>query len=77
MMKNHCVIDYIALILIVIGGLNWGLVGLFNFNLVTAIFGDMTLLARLVYIVVGVAALYTIIYLFKSAKSCTCSAGKK
>lgn len=76
MTKKHCVLDYIALILVIIGGLNWGLIGLFNFNLVSAIFGDMTLLARLVYIVVGVAAIYTIIYLFKAAKLCTCSTEK-
>ncbi len=77
MTKKFCFLYYIALILIIIGGLNWGLVGLFNFNLVTAIFGDMTLLARLIYIVVGVAAVYTIIYLFKTPKSCVCSAEKK
>ena len=67
-MKKLCVIDWIALILVIIGGLNWGLVGAFNFNLVTTIFGDMTLLSRVVYIVVGLAALYTIVYLFRAAK---------
>ncbi len=70
-MKKLCVIDWIALILVIIGGLNWGLVGAFNFNLVTTIFGDMTLLSRVVYIVVGLAALYTIVYLFRAAKSCS------
>jgi uncharacterized membrane protein YuzA (DUF378 family) len=45
------------LILLVVGGLNWLLVGLFDFNLVTAIFGDMSALSRLVYVVVGLSAI--------------------
>jgi uncharacterized membrane protein YuzA (DUF378 family) len=48
-----------ALVVLIIGGLNWGLVGLFNFNLVAAIFGDGTFLARMIYILVGIAAAYT------------------
>jgi uncharacterized membrane protein YuzA (DUF378 family) len=67
-MKKHCVLDWIALILVIIGGLNWGLVGLFGFNLVTFIFGYMTLLSRIIYILVGLAALYSIYYLVKAAK---------
>jgi uncharacterized membrane protein YuzA (DUF378 family) len=55
-------IDLIALILVIIGGLNWGLVGLFNFNLVDAIFGVLSALSRIVYIIVGLAALYMIYY---------------
>ena len=51
-------LDTIVAILLVIGGLNWGLVGLFNFDLVAAIFGDGAALARIVYIVVGVCAVY-------------------
>ncbi len=51
-------VDVIAAILLVIGGLNWGLVGLFGFNLVTAIFGSMPMIERLVYCVVGLAAIY-------------------
>ena len=53
--------DWIAFVLVVVGGLNWGLVGFFNFDLVAAIFGDMTILTRIVYSVVGLAALYGII----------------
>jgi uncharacterized membrane protein YuzA (DUF378 family) len=52
--------DWIAMILLIVGGLNWGLVGAFDFDLVAAIFGPMTLLSRLVYILVGLAALYGI-----------------
>src|SRR4051812_16347356 len=50
-------LDMIALILMIIGGLNWGLVGLFQFDLVAAIFGPMSAPARVVYVVVGLAAL--------------------
>ena len=46
----------ISYILVIIGALNWGLVGAFNFNLVTALFGDMTLLTRAVYVLVGISA---------------------
>jgi uncharacterized membrane protein YuzA (DUF378 family) len=52
--------DWIAMILLIIGGLNWGLVGAFDFDLVAAIFGPMTLLSRLIYVLVGLAALYAI-----------------
>ena len=51
-------LDTLFAILLVIGGLNWGLVGLFSFDLVKAILGDMTFLSRLVYIVVGLSAVY-------------------
>ncbi|RBP41581.1 DUF378 domain-containing protein [Garciella nitratireducens] len=47
-----------ALVLMVIGSINWGLVGLFKFNLVDAIFGEMSLLSRIIYIIVGIAGLY-------------------
>lgn len=51
-------LDTVTVVLIVVGGLNWGLVGLFNFNLVSMLFGEMTLLTKLVYDVVGISALY-------------------
>lgn len=51
-------LDVIAATLLVVGGLNWGLVGFFGFDLVAAIFGEMSLLSRLVYIVVGLSGLY-------------------
>lgn len=52
------VVDIIAVILLVVGGLNWGLVGLFGFDLVATIFGDMSVLSRIVYVLVGVCAVY-------------------
>lgn len=54
-------LDIIGLILIIVGGLNWGLVGIFDFDLVGAIFGDMSTLSRIVYSLVGVAAVYSLI----------------
>lgn len=67
-MKNPNVLDWIALILIIVGGLNWGLVGVFKFDLVAAIFGEMSVVARIVYILVGVAAIYALVMLGKFGK---------
>ena len=50
--------DVVAAVLLVIGGLNWGLVGALEFDLVAALFGPMSPLSRVVYILVGVAAVY-------------------
>ena len=61
-------INMIALVLIIIGGLNWGLVGLFNFDLVATIFGDMSVLSRIVYSLVGVSAVVAAFGLPKAAK---------
>jgi uncharacterized membrane protein YuzA (DUF378 family) len=52
-------LNAIALILIIVGGINWGLVGLFDFNLVSAIFGIESWFTNLVYILVGLAAIYS------------------
>ena len=54
-------IDVIAYSLLLIGALNWGLVGLFGFDLVAAIFGQMSVLSRLVYAIVGLAAFYDVL----------------
>ncbi len=56
----------ITLILVIVGGLNWGLVGLFDFNLVAAIFGAGSALSRIVYVLVGLSAVYQIIPLVQS-----------
>lgn len=53
-------LDWIAMVLLIVGGLNWGLVGLFNFDLVATLFGEMTTLSRIVYSLVGLSALYSI-----------------
>jgi len=49
---------WIAFILLVVGGLNWGLVGLFRFDLVASIFGEMSALSRIIYTLVGLSAVY-------------------
>lgn len=59
------VIDTIALILIIIGAVNWGLLGFFEFDLVAAIFGDMSTFARIVYGIIGIAGLYSISFFAK------------
>jgi uncharacterized protein len=51
-------LDVLMTALLIIGGLNWGLVGWLNFDLVAAILGNMTFLSRIIYAVVGVSAVY-------------------
>ena len=58
------IIDKIALLLVIIGAINWGLIGIFNFNLVTTLFGDMTIISRIVYTLVGISGLWVIRLLF-------------
>ncbi len=58
------VIDKIALVLIIIGAINWGLIAIFNFDLVAALFGDMSVISRIVYGLVGVSGLWGIKLLF-------------
>lgn len=59
------IIDKIALVLIIIGSINWGLIGIFNFNLVETIFGNMTMIARIIYGLVGLSGLWGIKLLFE------------
>jgi uncharacterized membrane protein YuzA (DUF378 family) len=58
------VIDKIALVLIIIGAINWGLIGLFQFDLVATIFGEMSIISRIVYGLVGISGLWGIKLLF-------------
>lgn len=62
--KKMKIIDKVALALVIIGAINWGLIGLFRFDLVAAIFGEMSLLSRIVYSLVGISGLWTIKLLF-------------
>ncbi len=55
-------LDWIALVLVIVGGLNWGLVGFFGIDLVQMLFAGVPALANLVYILVGLSALYMIYY---------------
>lgn len=58
------IIDTIALILVIIGAINWGLIGIFNFNLVDSIFGTMSAISRIIYTLVGISGLWSIKLLF-------------
>ena len=62
------ILDWVAIVLVIVGGLNWGLVGAFNFDLVATIFGAMSALSRIVYVLVGLAAIYLIYTASKLAK---------
>lgn len=59
----------VAIWLLIIGGLNWGLVGLLDLDLVALLFGEMTLLSRIVYILVGGSALYVALDQFNKSES--------
>lgn len=56
-MKKRSALSYAVLILLIVGGLNWGLVGLMNWNLVTALLGKWPMAVKTVYVLVGLAAL--------------------
>jgi len=57
-MMAKSTLDWITLVLVFIGGLNWGLIGIGGWNLVDMIFGSIPILARIIYILVGISALY-------------------
>lgn len=61
-------LNVIALVLVIVGGLNWGLVGLLDFDLVAALFGAGSALARIVYLAVGISALYALTLLPKVSR---------
>jgi uncharacterized protein len=56
-------LDTLALLLVIIGAVNWGLIGFFDFNLVSALFGEMTAFSRIIYSLVGIAGLYSLSFL--------------
>ncbi|MFL6658246.1 MAG: DUF378 domain-containing protein [Massilia sp.] len=60
-------LDWVAMVLMIVGGLNWGLVGLVNYDLVARLFGTQSPTSRVVYVVVGLAALYSIYTAIKLA----------
>ncbi len=61
-------IDRIALLLVIVGGINWGSVGLFQYDLVGALFGGMSgIISRIIFTLVGIAALWCISLLFRSS----------
>ena len=58
------VIDKIALVLVIIGAIVWGIIGIFNFNVVDAIFGVGSIISKIIYILVGISGLWAIKILF-------------
>lgn len=56
------VLDYTVLVLVIIGAINWGLIGFFSFDLVRVIFGDMSVVSRIIYALVGISGLYALSY---------------
>lgn len=62
-------INTITLVLLIVGGLNWLLVGLAGFDLVAAIFGEMSPISRVVYVLVGLSALWQLVPLFRGAEN--------
>ena len=62
--KTMKAIAQIALVLIIIGAINWGLIGIFEFDLVAAIFGQMSMVSRVIYSLVGISGLWGIKLLF-------------
>ncbi len=67
-MKKLGGLDWLALILVIVGGLNWGLVSLLNWNLVDQLFGAMSSLSQIVYGLVGLSAIYVLVISGKLGK---------
>lgn len=59
-------LDTIALLLIIIGAINWGLIGFFQFDLVANIFGDMSVFSRIIYSIIGIFGLYSLSFFAKN-----------
>ncbi|MDF2881489.1 MAG: hypothetical protein K0R54_2046 [Clostridiaceae bacterium] len=62
-------LDITALVLVIIGAINWGLIGFFQFDLVATLFGTMSAFTRIVYALVGIAGLYAISFLGKDRET--------
>ena len=62
-------LDYTSLTIAIIGAISWGLIGLFRFDIITYIFGEMTVLTRLIYAAVGLCGLYLISMYFRHRRS--------
>lgn len=58
-------LDVVCLILIIIGAVNWGLIGFFNLDLISIIFGNMSMITRIIFAVVGIAGIYSLVLFWK------------
>lgn len=70
-MKQNCTVCKVVGALVIIGAINWGLVGIFQFNLVTRVLGDMTTASRAVYGIIGLSGLLKLLAFFKACPACT------
>lgn len=68
-MNSLTTLDWVALILVVVGGLNWGLVALMDLDLVAMLFGDMSMISRVVYGLVGLSAIYVAVMMKSYSRS--------
>ncbi|OGH69106.1 MAG: hypothetical protein A3I29_04585 [Candidatus Magasanikbacteria bacterium RIFCSPLOWO2_02_FULL_44_11] len=64
-------LDWIALVFLIIGGVNWGLIGFFSYDIISAIFGVASVVTRIVFALVGISALYMVAVAFKIADMST------
>jgi uncharacterized membrane protein YuzA (DUF378 family) len=69
-MTKGCLVCTIVSALVIIGAINWGLIGLFGFNLVGKIFGDFSIVSRIVYILIGVAGVIKLVTCFMACPAC-------
>ena len=58
-------LDVVCLILIIIGAVNWGLIGVFSLDIISVIFGNMSMISRIIYAVVGIAGIYSLVLFWK------------
>ena len=58
-------LDVVCLILIIVGAINWGLIGFFNLDLISMIFGNMSMISRIIFAVVGIAGIYSLVLFWK------------
>ena len=58
-------LDVVCLILIIIGAVNWGLIGFFNLDIISVIFGNMSMITRIIFAVVGIAGIYSLVLFWK------------
>lgn len=58
-------LDVVCLILIIIGAVNWGLIGFFSLDIISVIFGNMSKISRIIYAVVGIAGIYSLVLFWK------------
>lgn len=70
-MSKLTVVDWVAFVLVIVGALNWGLVGLFEFNLVTEIFGEGSGLSRVIFTLVGITGIYLVFVLSHLGRTAT------